>query len=75
MAVIQFRDQFAKQIGEIVAMIHERHERGVFVAHGLPIDAVHVRRVEEVTHLAPAFVVHLCPLRAPVELHVEACGL
>ena len=53
-AVVQLADQFAEQIGEIIAVIHKREERGVFVAHGLPIDAVHVRRVEEIAHLPPA---------------------
>ena len=70
-AVVQLTDQLADEIGEIVAMIHERQQRGIFVAHRFPIDAVHVRRVEEVAHLPPAFVVDLIPLGVSIELHVE----
>ena len=42
-AVVQFANHFAEQISEIVTVIHERKERGIFVAHRFPIDAVHRR--------------------------------
>ena len=69
--VVQLADQLADEISEIVAMIHERQQRGVLVAHRFPIDAVHVRRVEEVAHLPPGFEVDLLPLGVAIELHVE----
>ena len=75
MAVVQFADELAYEIGEIVAMIHERHQRGILIMHRLPIDAVHVGRVKEVAHLPPGFVVDLGPLRVPVEFHVEVLQL
>ncbi len=56
-------------------MIHIRQERGILVAHYLPIDAVHVRRVKEVAHLAPGFVINLLPFHAPVGHDVEAFQL
>ena len=56
-------------------MIHEWQQRRVFVAHGLPIDAVHRRREEEVAHLPPALEVDLAPLRAAIQLHVESLDL
>ena len=75
MAAVQFTDQFPEQISEIVAVIHERNERGVFIAHCFPVDAVHRRRKEEIAHVPPAFEIDLVPLRVPVELHVEAFDL
>ena len=71
-AVVQLTDQLADEIGEIVAVIHERNQRGILVAHRFPIDAVHVRRVKEIAHVPPGFVVDLVPLGVAIELHVEA---
>ena len=73
MAIVQFTDQLADEVGEIVAMIHEGKERGILVVHRFPIDAVHGRGIEEVTHLPPRFVVDLLPLGTAIELHIEAC--
>ena len=56
-------------------MIHEREQRSVFVAHRLPIDAVHRRRKEEIAHLPPAFEVDLVPLGMSIQLHVESLDL
>ncbi len=75
MAVVQFADELADEVGEIVAVIHERDERGVLVAHRFPIDAVHVRRVEEIAHLPPALEVDLVPLGVAIEPHVEPSSL
>ena len=74
-AAVQFTDQFAEQISEIVAVVHERHEHGVFIAHRFPVDAVHRRRIEEIPHVPPAFEIDLVPLGVPVELQVEAFDL
>ena len=52
-------------------MIHERHKRAVFVAHRFPVDAVHVRRVEEIALLSPAFIKDLFPFRLAIELQYE----
>ena len=71
MAVVQLTNHLADEIGEIVAVIHEWDQRGVLVTHGLPIDAVHVRRVEEIAHVPPGLVVDLVPLGVAIELHVE----
>ena len=75
MAAVQFADEFTNQIGEIVSVIYERNERGVFVAHGFPINAVHVRRVKEIAHLPPALEVNLVPFGVAIEPHVEAFEL
>ena len=75
MTVVQFTDQFAQQIGEIVTMIYERKKRRVLIAHGLPVDAIHCRRKEKVAHLSPGFEVDLVPLGVAIELHVKAFEL
>src|SRR5438105_2482622 len=72
MAVVQLTDQLANEVGEIVAMIHKGDERGVLVPHRFPVDSVHVRRIEEVAHVAPGFVIDLGPFRVAIELHVES---
>src|SRR5882724_3144063 len=69
--VVQFTNQFADQIGEIVAVIHEWEERGVLVPLSLPIDAVHDGRIEEVAHLSPGLEVNLSPFGPSIEMHVE----
>ena len=56
-------------------MIHERHQRGVFVAHRLPIHCIHRGSDEEVTHLSPALEIDLAPLSTPIQLHVETIDL
>ena len=71
MTVIQFTNQFADQIGQIVAVIHEWEEGGVLVPLSLPIDAVHDGRIKEVAHLAPGLEVDLVPFGPSIELHIE----
>src|SRR5204863_2831227 len=61
-AVVQFANQFADEISEIVAMINKWNKRGVFISLGLPIDSVHRGSVEEVAHLPPCLEVDLGPL-------------
>src|SRR5260370_27415203 len=56
---VQFTDQLAEQVGEIVSMIHERDKRCVFVAHRFPIDAVHGWGEKEIAHVPPAFEIDL----------------
>jgi len=41
MAVVQFTNKLAQEVGKIVAMIYEWEERGVLVAHRFPIEAIH----------------------------------
>ena len=71
MTIVQFANQFANEIGEIVAMIYEWKQRRILVPLGLPIDAVHGGRVEEIAHLPPGLKIDLAPLGMVIELHVE----
>src|SRR5207248_6342683 len=75
MTVVQFTDQFAEQIGEIIAMIYERNKGRVLIAHGFPIDPVHGWGKEKVPHLPPSLEVDLVPLGVAIELHVKAFEL
>ena len=43
-------------------MVYKGEQRGVFIAHGFPIDAIHCGRKEEIAHLPPAFEIDLAPL-------------
>src|SRR3954462_1634041 len=68
---VEFADQFAHQIGEIVAMVNKWHQLPILLTNRFPIEPVHVRRVEEVAHVAPGFVVDLGPLRVPIDHRIE----
>ena len=70
-AAVEFADELADEVGEVVAGGDPGQQRGVFVMLRGPADVVHVGRVVEVAHLAPALVVDLLPLGGPVEAELE----
>ena len=71
-ADVQLGDHLADEIRKVVARGDGGEERGVFGALGGPVDAVHVGRVKEVAHLAPALVENLRPLGGAVEADLKA---
>ena len=70
---VDLTNQFTDKVVHIVAVGAIRQQLAVFLLHGRPIHAMHVRRIEEVAHLAPGLVVDLRPLDAQVDpfLHVR----
>ena len=52
--------------------LHVGDERLVRLPHPLPVDAVHVGVVEEVSHLPPALVEDLPPFRLAVQFDLHA---
>ena len=64
---VDLTNQFANEVVHIVTVGAIRQQLAVFLLHGRPIHAMHVRRIEEVAHLAPGLVVDLRPLCAQVD--------
>src|SRR3954470_23524105 len=61
------RDEIA-QIGTVANI---GQERAVFIVHGLPVRAVHLRVVEVVALVAPGLLEDLRPLGAWIDEHLE----
>ena len=53
-------------------MVDVGNQRLVPVSHGLPVDAVHAGRIEELPHLSPAFLEDLGPLGPAIEADLQA---
>ena len=67
MAATQLADQFAEDEIQVIAVGHMRHQRLVLLAHGQPIDRVHSRVVEPVSHHPPGVQVDLGPLGTGID--------
>ena len=68
---VELAAQFAEDEVEIRTVGEVRDEGAVLHLHRVPVDAVHVRVVEEVSKNAPAVVELLCPFRPRLDLHLE----
>ncbi|KAF5028808.1 hypothetical protein DSECCO2_655220 [anaerobic digester metagenome] len=58
---IQFADKLTYNVIQIMTVIHIRQQDCVFVAHGIPVDFMHVFNIEEIAHLAIYFKIYLRP--------------
>ena len=66
-ADVQLAEHLAQHVGEVVARGDAVGERAVLLPHAVPVDAVHLRVVEEVALQPPGLVQHLLPLVARVD--------
>ena len=66
---IQLTHHLTENEVQVRAVGHVFHQGGVFIAHFIPVDTVHVGHVEPVPVDAPAFIEDLLPLQDRVDFH------
>ena len=57
----QFSDHLSNDISQVRTVIDVRYQHFIFFIHVIPIHAVHVLGVKEITHLPPTFIINLHP--------------
>ena len=72
---VQLRDDLAQNVVHVIARHAEVDHRAVRIVHSLPIDTVHVLRIEVVPEQAPGIRVDLGPLLTRIDPGVHAVGL
>src|SRR5437899_3118501 len=66
---VQLADHLANDIVHLLLIADEVEKRFVGLPHLLPIDAVHVRRIEAVLHDPPTLLKYLASFRTVIHFH------